>query len=572
MLQAHAAYRLRRRGSPQTVILLVGGSLAFLVLLIFLLPGGDRDPAGGAASAPSTDLANAVSPRSNDSLLLYCAAGMRYAVEPLVESYQKQFGVKVQVQYGGTNTLLSQLEVTQTGDLFLAADESYVEQAREKGLVNEVFPLAIMKPVVAVKAGNPLGIHTASDLLREEVKVAVGEPEAAAVGKLTQRLFSASGHWTGLQERVQRAGVFKPTVNDIANAVKLGSVDAGIIWDSTVVQYPELQSVALAELDAGLSRIELAVCRFARDPTAALRFARYAAAEEKGLAEFRAQGFTTVQGDRWSERPELTLFAGAVNRAALEPVVGAFERREGVKVNAVYNGCGILTATMRGIQAGQTGVFPDVYMPCDRYYLETIGELFDSGTDLVDTDLVLVTAPGNPKGIRSLPDLLKPGVRVVLGEPDKCTIGVLAKRLLQSENLYEPLQASGNLVNQTTSSALLVPQVLTGAADVVLAYRTDTRAESNRLEVVSLDSSLAKAIQPVSLAQSTDQPQLGLRLIEHIARSRESFEERGFNWRLSSEDTLRQTHRIHGATSARETNASSAPQRALATEPASSTK
>jgi ABC-type molybdate transport system substrate-binding protein len=245
----------------------------------------------------------------------------------------------------------------------------------------------------------------------------------------------------------------------------------------------------------------------------------------------------------WSERPELTLFAGAVNRAALEPVVAEFAQREGVTVNAVYNGCGVLTATMRGIQAGQTGVFPDVYMPCDRYYLEAVGELFDAGTDVVDTDIVLVTATGNPKAIRSLPDLLKPGVRVVLGEPDKCTIGVLAKRLLQSENLYESLVSSGNLVNQTTSSALLVPQVLTGAADVVLAYRTDTRAESNRLDVVSLDSPLAKAIQPISLARSTDQPQLGLRLIECIARSRNAFEQRGFNWRLDSDEPLHETHR-----------------------------
>ena len=547
MTSRQSVRRWVRHGSTHTLLMLVGGSLVLFVLLFFLLPGKEGS-SHVALPTPADTASPAPAPASStNTLFLYCAAGIRYAIEPVVKEYQEAYGVAVQVQYGGTNTLLSQLEVAQTGDLFLAADESYVKLAREKDLVREVLPLASMKPVVAVKAGNPLRIQTISDLLREDVKVSLGEPEAAAVGKLTQRLLSASGHWSALNERVKVSGVFKPTVNDIANAIQVGSVDAGIVWDSTVVQYPELQRVDLPELDAGLSRIELAVCRFARDPTAALRFARYVAAEDKGLATFRSAGFDTVAGDAWSERPELTLFAGAVNRAALEPVVAEFAQREGVTVNAVYNGCGVLTATMRGIQAGQTGVFPDVYMPCDRYYLEAVGELFDTGTDVVDTDIVLVTATGNPKAIRSLPELLKPGVRVVLGEPDKCTIGVLAKRLLQSENLYESLVSSGNLVNQTTSSALLVPQVLTGAADVVLAYRTDTRAESNRLDVVSLDSPLAKAIQPISLARSTDQPQLGLRLIEFIARSRNAFEQRGFNWRLGSDENLRETHRPRSA-------------------------
>jgi len=37
--------------------------------------------------------------------------------------------------------------------------------------------------------------------------------------------------------------VFKPTVNDLANDVKIGTVDAAIVWDATVKQYAEMVAV-----------------------------------------------------------------------------------------------------------------------------------------------------------------------------------------------------------------------------------------------------------------------------------------------------------------------------------------
>ncbi len=123
---------------------------------------------------------------------------------------------------------------------------------------------------------------------------------------------------------------------------------------------------------------------------------------------------------------------------------------------------------------------------------------------------------------------------MVLGQPDKCTIGVLSQRLLQSEGVYETLKTNGNLVNQTTSSAFLIPQVATGAADAVLAYRTDTRAEGERLGVIDIDSQLAKAIQPFSIARSSDHKYLGRRLFAKLGQSRDKFESKGFNWRLDN--------------------------------------
>ena len=333
----------------------------------------------------------------------------------------------------------------------------------------------------------------------------------------------------------------KPTVNDVANAIKLGSVDAGIIWNSTVAQYDDLMAVSVPELEAGVANIEIAVISNSKASTTALRFARYVAARDRGLIQFSANGFKVVDGDLWSEKPELTFYAGAVNRQALEPAIRYFEQREGVIVNTVFNGCGILTAQMRTIQQNHESGFPDTYMACDIHYLKTVNDWFQDAINVSDTDIVIVVQKDNPKKIRSLEDLVQPGVRVALGQPDQCTIGVLSRRLLQSEGIYQRLRENGNVVTETQTSALLIPNITTRSADAVLAYRTDTVAERGKLEVIDIDSPLAKAIQPFSIARGSDFKYLGRRLFDRISKSRADFESAGFNWRLNGTSTAAQT-------------------------------
>ncbi|MDP7205788.1 MAG: substrate-binding domain-containing protein, partial [Pirellulaceae bacterium] len=126
---------MRRKASTNLFAILAIGSLVLIAgLSWFLLSGGGH-------SSPSTEDGEKV-----DSLFVYCAAGMRYPMEEVCEAYKQEFGVEVQLQYGGSNTLLSQLGVSKTGDLYLAADGSYIRQARDAGLLAESLHLALLKP------------------------------------------------------------------------------------------------------------------------------------------------------------------------------------------------------------------------------------------------------------------------------------------------------------------------------------------------------------------------------------------------------------------------------------------
>lgn len=505
------------------LVVWVGASAVVLVLLAWMLYSmGDRNRSQPGAEA--------------NELKVLCAAGIRLAMEPIAEQYEEDYGVKIIFDFQGSGTLLSNMKVDKSGDLYLAADDSYIKRAQDAGLVQEEVPLGKMRPVILVQGDNPHQIQGIEDLLQDDIRVALGNTGQAAVGKKTKKLLTASGHWQELEKHVTENGTFLPTVNEIANAVKAGHMDAAIVWDATAAQYPKLKAIRTKELDAGTASITIGVLTGSDAPTEALRFARYVGARDKGLELFEKNGFEVVEGDIWQEKPEITFFAGAVNQRALEPIIHDFQKREGVTVNTKFNGCGILTGDMKIVpdQSTKDG-FPDIFMACDIYYLEQVQEWFQEGVNVSDTDIVIAVPKGNPNEIKSLKDLANPGLRVTLGQPKQCTIGVLTRHLLKTEDATSPGiydAVMKNVVAETTSSALLVPSITTKTADATLAYKTDCQAEQDKIEIIPIDSPAAKAIQPYSIAKTSQKKHLAHRLYEAIARSRDKFESAGFNWRL----------------------------------------
>jgi molybdate transport system substrate-binding protein len=458
-------------------------------------------------------------------LVLYCAAGVNPPVAQIVKNYQDELGVTVSVQYGGSGTLLSNLRVAQTGDLYLAADTSYIQLAREQGLIAETIPVATQRPIIATAQGNPKKILSAADLLREDVRVALGNPDAASIGKQTQIAMSKAGLWENLKQAVQSRGVFKPTVNDVANDVKIGTVDAGVIWDSTARQYPELEIVAPLTEDPGfVMEITVAVLRSSRQPTEALRFARYLSARDRGLEAFRRYHYTVVDGDVWAKEPVLLLFSGGVNRPAIEETLNAFEKREGCKLTRVYNGCGILVAQMKA------GARPDAYFACDVSFMHQVQDLFLDPVSVSGTDILIAVPKGNPRGIASLQDLTKEGLKLGVANARQSALGALTERMLEGAGLLQGVMA--NVRSQTPTADLLVNQLRAGGLDAVIVYEANVSQVREHLDIVRIDLPGAKAVQPFAVARDSRNKHLAQRLLDALAsaESQEKYKKAGFQW------------------------------------------
>ena len=406
--------------------------------------------------------------------------------------------------------------------------------------------------MIAVRKDSKKKIQTLDDLLQPGVKIATGNPDEAAIGKairsrLQKFTVGDSDRWEQFEARVRKEGVFKPTVNEVANDVKIGAVDAAIVWDSTVSMpkyKDELKLVAIPELDASPNLVSIAVLNSTTDATAAIRFARYVASRDKGLETFKKYGTRPIEGDVWAENPEITFFCGAVNRHAVESLIDDFQKREGVTVRTKYNGCGTLTSEMKTIDGQATSKgFPDVYMACDRFYLENVRDWFQEDVDVSEVEIVLVVPKGSTK-VKSLEDLVKPGIRVGIGQPDQCTIGALTRRILQQEGLYDKLmekqQLDGEVVVEKPSSAMLVPDVVANMVDVSVAYVSDALPNQDDIDIVRIEAKSMVATQPFSIAKTSDHKYLARRLYQKIAAGQEDFEEAGFTFKLNDKDQSQQ--------------------------------
>lgn len=225
---------------------------------------------------------------SKPKLFVFCAAGIKPPIEAAAAQFERETGIQVDLQYGGSGTLLSNLRIAQRGDLYIAGDESYIELAREKGLIRGAFPLAQIRPVIAVRQGNPERIRSIRDLLRSDVSVSLTNPEAASAGKLVKELLEASKQWEPL---AAKAKVFKPTVPDVAADVQLGAVDAGIVWDANVRQQPTLEMVEVPEFADAKETVMVGVLTTCSRPEAAEQFVEYLQAPGTGGAFFKRFGY-----------------------------------------------------------------------------------------------------------------------------------------------------------------------------------------------------------------------------------------------------------------------------------------
>jgi ABC-type molybdate transport system substrate-binding protein len=341
-------------------------------------------------------------------------------------------------------------------------------------------------------------------------------------------LLLQTGQWAEFETRV---AVFKPTVNEVANDVKIGSVDAGIVWDATAPQYPELDPIHVPRFDAAPETISIGVLRESAQPSAALRFARYLGARDQGLQQFAKARYVTVEGDEWAETPEIKLFSGAMLRPGVEQTLKEFEQREGCRITTIYNGCGILTAQMRA------GERPDAYFACDKSFMATVADLFQAPTTLADDNLVLLVKKGNPQGIRSVSDLTKPGLRVGLPHHEKSAMGSISWKMLQALGLYDKL--GQNLKVESPTGDFLVNQMRTGSLDAIIVCRSHYVTVQDYLDAIPIEHPLACLQQPFAVGRSSRYPNLTARLFDVLASptSRQRFISAGFGWRFQSDSS-----------------------------------
>ncbi len=223
------------------------------------------------------------------SLLVHCGSSMRPAAEVLAADYEKRYGVKIEFNFGGTETLLPQIELRKEGDLFICHDP-FGEKLKRDGLQTKAVTVGYLTPVIIVPKGNPKYIHALLDLLQPGLRVGVTDPRFATCGQM-------------VEERLRKLHLAKSfndhpnfvlqtrSHGDVANALTIGSIDAGVVWNFIAVTFRDKMDMIPTGQHFPDTRIMVCQLRCAKNPAGAARFLRFAASHS-GRKVFADHGYS----------------------------------------------------------------------------------------------------------------------------------------------------------------------------------------------------------------------------------------------------------------------------------------
>jgi molybdate transport system substrate-binding protein len=222
-------------------------------------------------------------------LTVYCGKGLKMAMEEVKETFERTYDVHVHMVYAGSETLLRTIKKTGEGDIFIPGSATFLRESGELVLKHQY--VADHIPVFAIRKDNPKVIKSFSDLLQPGLKLAVGNRDMCAIGRVADSIIMDSD-WE--QEFTRNIAITGSTVNELLDLVLRREVDASLIWKD-MLSWPEaqdLQGIEIPETINKPKKIHVAVLSTTAEKKTAILFADFVATE--GRAFFRAHGF----GDR----------------------------------------------------------------------------------------------------------------------------------------------------------------------------------------------------------------------------------------------------------------------------------
>jgi len=167
-------------------------------------------------------------PETHKSLKVYWGAATRLPGIEIIDAFRIATGIKVEATFGGSGPLLSALELSRSGDLYLGVGTtSEMETAIKKNLVDpsSLRVMAYLVPAIIVQKGNPKNIIDLEDLTRPDVKVCLADP-SYGIGLFVKQLLEYNGLWSNIEGRFVQV----KSGEDAVAAVIMGGVDATVSW------------------------------------------------------------------------------------------------------------------------------------------------------------------------------------------------------------------------------------------------------------------------------------------------------------------------------------------------------
>ena len=264
-------------------------SSALLVLFTFLTGCGGSTPTA-PSGIPAADSSSKTVARTR--LVAFVGAASKPPTTEAKEVFEKNHpDIVVDISFGGSGTLLNQMTLEETGDIYMPGSDDYMDKAEKK---QAVLPetrsiVAYLVPAICVQEGNPKGIHSVADLARPGMTIGLAEAGAVCLGDVSDEILRSAK----LEEQVKKNVItYAKSCDQTQQLVQLGEVDAVIGWDAFQHWAPD--QIDIVPIDPAYLRVRnipAAITVYSEKRAQAQQFIDFLTSEE-GKAIFAKHGYS----------------------------------------------------------------------------------------------------------------------------------------------------------------------------------------------------------------------------------------------------------------------------------------
>jgi molybdate transport system substrate-binding protein len=224
---------------------------------------------------------------------VFAAASMKGALDEIGAAYKAKTGNGVVATYAATGTLAKQIEAAAPADVFISADEQWMDELASKNLIKaDTRHDIIGNTLVLVEAKDAKLTVKLDDLVTAlgDGKLALADVASVPAGRYAKSALDTLGQWSKVEKNV----VMQDNVRGALALVAKGEAKLGVVYGSDVVAEPKVEVAAtFGEETHAPIRYPAAVIAASQNVDAAT-FAAFLLGDE-AQAIFKKDGFSAVK-------------------------------------------------------------------------------------------------------------------------------------------------------------------------------------------------------------------------------------------------------------------------------------
>ncbi len=253
-----------------------------------------------AIPSPQTQT-NGASPSTNVStgkeISVFAGSASKPPLDEAAGLFGEKSGIKVYLTYGGSGAVLSQMKLSQTGDVYIPGSPDYLAKAQKDNVIDPSSTKIItyLIPTITVQHRNPKNIQTLSDLAKPGITVGIGNPTSVCVGLYAIEILDYNHFLTDVYKNVITQA---DSCEKTATLISLKSVDAVMGWDVFHAWNPnDADSIYLKpEQLPRIAYIPAAVSTFSKDKATAEAFIDFLSSQI-GQDIFKKWGYNVTEAE-----------------------------------------------------------------------------------------------------------------------------------------------------------------------------------------------------------------------------------------------------------------------------------